>query len=514
MPPKPKKKKSRGEKRAISSQSRPSTGDSTPAPFFTDDAEFFKNSILEHKDRIQTLLTEKNALAEKLLKNEVDSREIAGFLNREVASKDESIYLLQEKLELKEEELRKTKEEMEVKMNKKLKDMDLTFKEREIELKQRIAELDEDNRVLNKFRNSKMELETELSSWKSEVEKIQQRTREFENQMEMKFMVEKERLQREFEQRVEQMRKAAKGEAVKALSTESKRVILQNRIINEELNVQIQTTELLKRDKSGLEDDCRRLERDAGLSLEKEQEYAKKQFKQTKKIQDLEAKLKVFERSLSQVVRDFEKEREGLKIRHQQELESQQGELTALRELVRLKDKELKNIKKLAQMILDQRTEVEQFFLESLEHVKTEVRKRIEDESGSGSRNKLALSLPNIKGSKGISSLLSSTNQQPNGSSKLLLTDVSTKVDLSDLDWDDKERVLRILFAKINYGREADKTAAAALQMSPSSFPFGTQHSQQVPLRAAALPSTVPSQQPLALTQEPLDGSSPGRRQR
>ena len=47
--------------------------------------------------------------------------------------------------------------------------------------------------------------------------------------------------------------------------------------------------------------------------------------------------------------------------------------------LVKLKNKELKNIRKLAQIILDQRTEVEQFFLEALEQVKSEVRRAREE---------------------------------------------------------------------------------------------------------------------------------------
>lgn len=43
---------------------------------------------------------------------------------------------------------------------------------------------------------------------------------------------------------------------------------------------------------------------------------------------------------------------------------------------MKLKDREIKNIKALCQMILDQRTDVEQFFLESLEQVKHESREK------------------------------------------------------------------------------------------------------------------------------------------
>lgn len=52
--------------------------------------------------------------------------------------------------------------------------------------------------------------------------------------------------------------------------------------------------------------------------------------------------------------------------------------------------KEFKNVKGLAQMILDQRSEVETFFLEALEQIKREYKKKMEQErkglvpSGSG----------------------------------------------------------------------------------------------------------------------------------
>lgn len=42
--------------------------------------------------------------------------------------------------------------------------------------------------------------------------------------------------------------------------------------------------------------------------------------------------------------------------------------------------KEFKNVKGLAQMILDQRSEVETFFLEALEQIKREYRKKIDQE--------------------------------------------------------------------------------------------------------------------------------------
>lgn len=44
---------------------------------------------------------------------------------------------------------------------------------------------------------------------------------------------------------------------------------------------------------------------------------------------------------------------------------------------MRSKNTDLKRVKALAQVVLDQRSDVEQFFLEALEQIKEEIRKKI-----------------------------------------------------------------------------------------------------------------------------------------
>lgn len=51
-----------------------------------------------------------------------------------------------------------------------------------------------------------------------------------------------------------------------------------------------------------------------------------------------------------------------------------------LREYLRSRVSEAKRVKALAQVILDQRSDVEQFFLEALEQIKEEIRKKIAQE--------------------------------------------------------------------------------------------------------------------------------------
>ena len=105
------------------------------------------------------------------------------------------------------------------------------------------------------------------------------------------------------------------------------------------------------------------------------EEYAQKQFEKNKKIKLLKTKIDLLEKSVGQIVADFEKERELLKFQNEQIIREQAEELKNLHESIRQKNQEGSNLKSICQMILDQRSDIEQFFLESMEQVKEEKRR-------------------------------------------------------------------------------------------------------------------------------------------
>lgn len=83
-------------------------------------------------------------------------------------------------------------------------------------------------------------------------------------------------------------------------------------------------------------------------------------------------------------------------------------------------------------MILDQRSEIEEFFLESLDSVKEEIRKKTTQEA-----TKKSSRFPDIL-----------TKSKSEARSKVY----SDKIDFGSLGWEDKEKILRILFSKMNAG--------------------------------------------------------------
>ena len=117
--------------------------------------------------------------------------------------------------------------------------------------------------------------------------------------------------------------------------------------------------------------------------------------------------------------------------------------------------------------MLNQRSEIEQFFLEALEQIKDEIRKKIALErkqkrsefggimKGMGGPSQMQSSQQeNGAGGPAAGSLGSSMMAGSAENSKLGGTNKNyqEKVDLNDLDWEDRERVLRLLFSKMNAG--------------------------------------------------------------
>ena len=124
---------------------------------------------------------------------------------------------------------------------------------------------------------------------------------------------------------------------------------------------------------------------------------------------------------------------------------------------MRSKNGELRKVKALSQVILDQRSDVEQFFLEALEQIKEEIRKKISAER----KHRRLNGMPNPAGPVPQTMPFEQNNSmsQPGANPQSSQQDnksYAEKVDLNDLDWEDRERVLRLLFSKMNAGVPAN----------------------------------------------------------
>ena len=73
------------------------------------------------------------------------------------------------------------------------------------------------------------------------------------------------------------------------------------------------------------------------------------------------------------IVKEFEHERKNQEESHSLQLHQATNELNTLRRCYELQSREMTHVKRLAKRVLDQRSDMEQFFLEALSHVRKEI---------------------------------------------------------------------------------------------------------------------------------------------
>eukprot|EP00908_Phaeocystis_cordata_P013952 Transcript_25065.p1 GENE.Transcript_25065~~Transcript_25065.p1 ORF type:complete len:481 (+),score=298.65 Transcript_25065:97-1539(+) len=394
-----------------------------------------RRSLDEYKLRCQDLRGENDALKSEKDQRETDALQIISFLRRDAERKDELIESLKNTINQQRDLFAQQREEERQQATDRLQEKEAEWSARETQMRSQIEALTDELHGLQEFKEQKSNLEEKLEQQNQDKLDMEADHKELMAAMERKFFEEKGRLAKEYKQMLAEMKKTSQEEAVERLDASTKKILFENRRMAEELRVQVQETDELQKAKAFLEDENKKLRREVQLHEQSVKEYAKKGFRQTKEIKELGSKVKTLERSLSTSIRDFGNEKEELALRDRKRIAEMELDSAGLRQLVKLKSKELANVKKLASIILHKRNEVETFLLEAIEQVKEEIGKqRADEERGSARFGRSSSKLPQLGPAR------------PSN----LPTSADERVDIRDLTWEDRERVLRLLFAKIN----------------------------------------------------------------
>lgn len=320
--------------------------------------------------------------------------------------------------------------------------------------------LEDDLANFESFRDQKYAMEQDINTLAEEIAKGENDHKAALAAAEREWLSEKARLQRSIEERTEAVKKEAWLEMQRGLDADMSRIVLDNRRLGEELRYQQSTSSDLQTSKDHAVAENKRLRREIVLSSDKEAEYGRQRRKATVELSKLREEVAKLEEKLRTAGTRFVAERAAIRNGVKSDLEEQTLDAAGLRQLVRLKNKELKQIRSLAATVLNQRQEVERFFLEALDDVRAKIRderKRAAKDSAETYKLEMRTALatsaapgavavfPAIRGGRG--ELVAAEESGP--PSKLPVSD-DVKVDLSELTWADKEKVLRLLFAKIN----------------------------------------------------------------
>ncbi|XP_048067308.1 basal body-orientation factor 1 [Megalobrama amblycephala] len=429
-------------------------------------------SRVEYIEATRALAKANEELANQQYRAKKDTDDIIAFLKRTDREKTAMIAALEEQLK---REKAKTSQERDLLVDEYMQKIDALeerFKQRSSDFQRMQGEL----KTIKHFRKIKANLEEDLISMREKIYIADRAHQESLARTEYKFYTARIHLEKEAEQKITQLAERAHHEAIVQLGTASHSVLKENVRLNEALNYHVKEAEELKKTNVAL------TEKNASLALLKEtnelmRKEGNSQLKsQENEISELRAKLVTLEQALGIMSGEFEKEREEVERRAMVSMQDNSTDLEKLEMLLAVREKELGRVKQLAQSIMEQRKELELFFHEALDHVRKEIRKQQQhyrQEALKAYRWRMnearagRLEYPRIRT---FSNAPNSTNdvqtdlEEADKWSNLK----SSSVDISDLTWEQKERLLNLLFAKLN-GQKIRKPAhPSALSTSSS----------------------------------------------
>mmetsp|Transcript_43042 Transcript_43042/g.69851 ORF Transcript_43042/g.69851 Transcript_43042/m.69851 type:complete len:487 (-) Transcript_43042:94-1554(-) len=413
-----------------------------------------KQAVEDYRLRLERLRIENEQLLLDLQRKERDALEVTGFFEDEVRKRDEAFKSLQAAYLAAKDSWGKEREQLEVSWHQKHKELSEKTESQEHSLLQEVHILTEENKVLSEYKENRLLVLAKLQYAEQRVTEQEELHRAEMLALERKYIADKVHIEKEADDHLAELKKRVEEDVVERLDESTKRILQQNRRMGEELRLHVTESEELEKKTKLLDEQNRSLKRELAVTQDLQKEWAAKGQKQSKEIKDLHAKVKSLERSLEQVVKELEDERARTSSANVAAASESQSEIAALKKLVKIRNKEYRQIRKLATEIINQRTEVETFFLDALDYVKRERQAQLDEERRAGQeayrqQMKEATLKPGVKFPTIRPTTLKTDPTGITGPSQLP-TLPGQKVDIKDLTWDDKERVLRLLFAKIN----------------------------------------------------------------
>ena len=322
-----------------------------------------------YKSHTESLKTKNITLFKEMQEQERDTVEVLGFLRKEGDSKDEQIDYLSSQLKESRSVFKKEKESLISDFNQQINTLEEQLSEKDNELKFMQAEL----KVVKEFRKKRTQMQKELDGIKGTMHEMNKRHKETISKMEHKFFEEKVRLQQEANQKVTELASKAHEEAVGNLRETTKNIFRENVRITEALRYHVEEGKELRKATEVLGEQAGKLMEEKEMNDRIVREKIVQVQLQTDMLKQLSDKVLSLESSLSKVVKEFDKERDFLVSNSAEKIRALELEIDNMKRAYSLKCKEMNHIKRLARNILDQRTETEQFLLESLDLVKREI---------------------------------------------------------------------------------------------------------------------------------------------
>lgn len=467
MPPKPAKKDAKGAAAPAGASEAEREGRERQEEFVRQSLQALVTSL---KQRVKELEEEGEDLRRARTKVNKDTHDFVSYFQDALEKKDAMIEDLKERLRRVEfesaREIRRLKDEFAGRKD----EMEATAGDREKALQATVADLRQRLLALESYRERKEEVDAQVVTLQGELERERHDRHEEVRSVERRWMEDKKKMLDEQTTHYEDLKRQARAEAQRRLDEDVRRIVMENKRMSEEIRFHREQTAVLAGEVKALTEQNRSLRRELELAGDSEREWAVRGTQQRRQNRELLDKVQALEASLGSLARDFEAKRRDHSSAADRETDDLRLEVRGLRQLVRLKNRELRTVRRLAEIVLAQRSEVEQYFLEALAQVKQEIRaRRGRGTLGAGASSSAgaassgggagSLRLPPVKSAMAAMAAGGGGSHVGGGASAGASAELAGKlrrgepVLLRDLNPEDRERVLRLLFARINRAR-------------------------------------------------------------
>ncbi|XP_029807059.1 basal body-orientation factor 1 isoform X2 [Suricata suricatta] len=384
---------------------------------------------------------------------EKDTMSVLSYLKQQDQEKDNMIEQLKQQLNETKEKAKEEKENLEQKYTVQINELEGKFRQKAREIGMIQTEL----KTIKQFQKRKIQVEKELHDLKENLRNMERKHQETLRRLEGRFFEEKHRLEQEAEKKIIMLTERAHHEAIAQLNNAGRSVFKENVYLQKALAYHLKEADALQKNSQKLQETQTSLLHQKEINDLLVKEKIMQLTQQRLQIQTLQKKVVSLETALSCMTKEFEAE--VLKTQQQAMIENQAGqvEIDKLQQLLQMKDREMNRVKKLAKNILDERTEVERFFLDALHQVKQQIlfdRKCYKQVAQSAFNFKMReacagrIEYPQIRTFDGKEHSTNSVAQDFTEAEKWM--NIQRNVDIGDLTWEQKEKVLRLLFAKMN----------------------------------------------------------------
>ncbi|CAI9567213.1 unnamed protein product, partial [Staurois parvus] len=410
-------------------------------------------SRTQYRDAARTLAHNNEELSKNQYQMEKDMLEVIGFLKKQDLKKDEMIEELQQQLSAEKKQANEERQELIEEFKKQIANLEekCSQKTRQIQIIQ--AEF----RMMKEFRRRKAEMEKELDEIKESLRRANHEHKESLAAMERRFFQDKQRLEKEAEKKIVMLAEKAHNEAIMQLDDAGRSVFRENVRLKEAISYHVDEARNLKKATTQLKEEKEHLLQEKETSEKLVQEKVLQVSHKNTQIQELQKTVQTLEHAVEMRM-ETEDRMQKKHLQIQGENQAGGAELQKLQRLLEIKDREMNRIKKLAHNILQERTEVEHFFLEALEQVKQEIKssqnyyQKMAQAAYNSRMMQAAAGIehyPKIRTFHNKEHSTNDVNQDLQEAEKWSHIE-SGKVDIADLTWEQKEKVLRLLFAKMN----------------------------------------------------------------